>query len=122
MRRILLVEDQLVARKAFAIVLALDLPGSMMVEAGSLAEARAQLGTIAIDIAVVDLNLPDGSGLDLIPEIRAAYPHVGVVVLTASTDPVVLEQAQGLGATRVSKSDAFTELRHVIEHLRLGKG
>ena len=91
MRDVLLVEDHLVIRKAYAVVLAFGSSRNVIHEVGSLAEARALLGTTSVDVAILDLNLPDGNGFDLIPEIRAAYPHAGVAVLTASTDPADLE-------------------------------
>ncbi len=83
MTRILIVEDQMVARKALAIVLALEPTFKVVGETGSLAETRALLGKIDVDIVLLDLQLPDGNSLIMLPEIRAAYPDAGVVVLTA---------------------------------------
>ena len=117
MRHVLLVEDHLAIRQAYAFVLALDSTQHVMVEAGSLAEACALVGTITVDIAIVDLNLPDGNGFELIPEICAAHPHAGVAVLTASTDPADLEQARVLGVRLLHKTAALAHLRGVIEHL-----
>ncbi len=89
----------------------------MILEAGSLAEARAILGTTSVNVAILDLNLPDGSGFELIPAIRAVHPHAGVAVLTASTNPADLKQARGLGVRLLHKTAALAHLRGVIEHL-----
>ncbi|MCB9558291.1 MAG: sigma-54-dependent Fis family transcriptional regulator [Deltaproteobacteria bacterium] len=50
--------------------------------ASSLASARQLVGTVEFDAAVVDLQLGDGSGLDLVAEIRVAHPRAEVIVLT----------------------------------------
>ena len=118
MRHVLLVEDHLAIRKAYTVVLTVNSPQDMIVDAGSLAEARALVRTTTVDTAVVDLSLPDGSGFDLIPEIRAAHPHACVVVLTASTNRADLDQAQALGVRLLHKTDGLGQIRDVIEHLR----
>jgi DNA-binding NarL/FixJ family response regulator len=57
-------------------------------QAGSLAQALAALPEIAsnIDVALVDLQLPDGNGVELIRELRIANPQAQSIVLTADTD------------------------------------
>ncbi len=59
----------------------------VVAQAGSLYEARARAAGFEIDVAVLDLSLPDGNGLDLIPELRRTNPHLGVLVLSANLDP-----------------------------------
>ena len=115
--RILIVEDQMVARKALAIVLALEPTFKVVGETGSLAETRALLGKIDVDIVLLDLQLPDGNSLIMLPEIRAAYPGAGVVVLTASTEPSLLAPVQAMGATVMHKSTGLRELRRVLQQL-----
>jgi DNA-binding NarL/FixJ family response regulator len=97
--RILLVEDQRNLRNAIAAELEAD-PGFELVgQAGSLAEARAMLA--GADVALLDLGLPDGSGADLIPELRDTNPETPVIVLSASFDPSEHEQARANGAIAV---------------------
>ncbi len=117
MRHMLLVEDHLVIRKAYTVVLAFGSSRNVILGAGSLAEARTLLATTTVDIVILDLILPDGSGFELIPEIRAAHPQAGVAVLTASTDPADVEQARVLGVRLLHKTAALAHLRGVIEHL-----
>lgn len=66
-------------------------PGFTVVEAGSVTEARRLLD--GVDIAFLDLSLPDGKGADLIPELHAANPHATAVVLTSSINPGEAAQA-----------------------------
>jgi len=75
--------------------------------ARTLADARAVLGDRAapLDAMLLDLHLPDGSGLELLRELRArtatrAFP---VIVLTAEGEDRVLEEAEGLGAGLLTK-------------------
>ena len=51
-------------------------------EAASVAEAAALTRALSPDVAVVDVNLGDGSGLDLVRDLRAAHPSMGLVVCT----------------------------------------
>jgi len=56
------------------------------VPAYSLAEARKKLAENHLDVAVLDINLPDGSGLDFIHEIKQHDSELPVIMLTAYTD------------------------------------
>ncbi len=75
--------------------------------ARTLAEARCALqgGAPPLDAMLLDLHLPDGSGLDLLRELRAAaatraFP---VIVLTAEGEDRILGEAEGLGAGLLTK-------------------
>lgn len=67
---------------------------------GTVAEAHAALEDAAfvVDVALVDLRLPDGSGLDVIRRIRATKPSADVVVITVLDDPSTVLQAVRAGA------------------------
>ena len=68
------------------------------------------------DIIVVDLNLPDMSGLDACRLLRGAAPHSGVILLTAASDPKVKQGAFESGASAfVPKHRAGDELLPAIE-------
>ncbi len=112
MLRLLLVEDHAAFRQALKFVLNLR-PGMRVVaECGSLAECRA-LGDLlkAIDLALLDLMLPDGDGAGLIPVLREANPAMKVLVLSASIEPGVHERAAAAGADRtLDKAKAVTEI------------
>ena len=85
--KVLLVEDDPISRRALARLLALE--GFTVQTASTLAEADAKLDGQAV--AVLDLNLPDGSATTLLKAIRVHHPHLRVVVLTAAADDLVAD-------------------------------
>ncbi|HEV8265243.1 MAG TPA: response regulator [Gemmatimonadales bacterium] len=80
--------------------------------ARSLAEARAVLGTARPDGLLLDLHLPDGSGLDFLRDLRATggMQRLPVLVLTAEGEERVLREARRLGAALVTKPFSPTKL------------
>jgi two-component system response regulator DesR len=100
--RLLLVEDHAAFRGALRFVLNLR-PGTRVVaECGSLAECRALGDRLrAIDLALLDLMLPDGDGTELIAVLRGANPEVKVLILSASIEPGLRERVTEAGADGV---------------------
>lgn len=89
----------------------------VVAEAGSLAEARSLVGAAQPDVLVVDVNLGDGSGLDLVRELRAADPAVGLVVLTMYDGDDPLLGALDSGASVfVLKSAPSDEVLAAVRH------
>jgi len=72
--------------------------GYETVESGTLSEARASLEDNDIDAMLLDLNLPDGNGLDLVPEVRASSPDMAIVVITGVGDVPTAVEALRRGA------------------------
>ena len=91
--RVMHVEDHADFRDLMKILLNSQSDIELVAQAGSLVEARAQVVSSDIDVAVLDLGLPDGNGLDLIPDLRQANPDVGVLILSANLDAANLERA-----------------------------
>jgi two-component system catabolic regulation response regulator CreB len=93
--------------------------------ARTLADARGALADRAapLDALLLDLHLPDGSGLDLLRELRAAAATraLPVMVLTAEGDDRVLGEAEGLGAVLLTKPFSPTKLTARIAAM-LGDG
>jgi len=79
---VLLVDDHMLIRQGLR--RAFEATGDLTVvdEAGSVAQALALTRQHTPDCAVVDINLGDGSGIDLCKQLRAAHPDMGLVVLT----------------------------------------
>ncbi len=82
MIRILIVDDHVLVRQALAFMFEQEADVTVVTQAGSLAEARTRL--VDVDVAVVDLALPDGHGVGVVRELRAANPTGMVVVATSS--------------------------------------
>jgi DNA-binding NarL/FixJ family response regulator len=110
--RLLLVEDHAAFRGALRFLLELG-PGTRVVaECGSVAECRA-LGDLlkAVDLALLDLMLPDGDGLELVAVLRGSNPKVRVLVLSASSEPGLDERVTEAGADGLlDKATPLTEI------------
>ncbi len=108
---ILIIDDHELIRNG--LVQALRTAGHNIVgEAATIAEARAQLLFTKPDLVIVDVNLPDGSGLDLIT------PLIKFIVLTLGDDPGSLQLAHQRGAAAyVLKGEPVTHLLSVIDQL-----
>jgi DNA-binding NarL/FixJ family response regulator len=103
MKRVLIFDDHDLFRQVLAVVLKqyTDLRDSVQVE--SLAEARRVWGGLNgdIDLAIVDLDLPDGDGTELIKELRAAQPDLPVLAFTVVRSVEVRARALQAGANQV---------------------
>lgn len=120
MIRVLLVEDHASFRQALAFMLERESDITVVGQAGSLAEARRLLA--GVDVAVLDLGLPDGNGMVLIEELRAANPRGRVLILTASADQGDLARVIELGAAgTLNKSVGAGEIVTAIRRLSAGE-
>ncbi|WP_269713970.1 response regulator transcription factor [Caulobacter sp. NIBR2454] len=84
--RIALVEDDVAFQEAFRTALAAAPDLAMAGVASTLAEARALLSEAPADVLVVDLGLPDGSGIEIIGEAHARWPDCAIMVATTFAD------------------------------------
>lgn len=86
-------------------------------EAASRSEARAQIAHKNPDVIVVDLNLPDGSGFDLIAWARSISKSIGIVVLTLNEEETFLLAALTAGASAyIVKSAPISDVIAAIKH------
>ena len=91
---------------------------NVIAEAASKAEARALLNKLTPEICIIDLNLGDGSGLDVISEFKSKKKRVIFVVLTMDNDETNLEEAKNSGAAAyVLKNEPATELIEVLKKI-----
>lgn len=116
MKRVLVIDDHPLIRsgirRAIGAVDQLDLVG----EAASKAEALAQINHHNPDAIVVDINLPDGSGLEIIAWGRALSQRLGIVALTVQDLPEhVLACMESGASAHVSKSAPISELITAIK-------
>lgn len=116
-----LVEDEPQTRAALAARLAAVDGYRVAWQADRLATARAALRECLPQVLVVDLGLPDGSGLDLIEEVRTAAPDTAILVLTVFGDEQKLIRAIERGARGyLLKDEPAIGLVDAIEQLRAG--
>ncbi len=107
MNRVLLVDDHASFREMLALVFEREPEFEVVAQAGSLAEARLVLESV--DLAVVDLNLPDGNGMNLIGELHAVYPDTMVLVLTGNPELEVHARAVQQGAAGVLHKTVYVK-------------
>lgn len=114
--RILMVEDELIVRKALSALLALEENILVVGEAGYGKEALAQVKALAPDVMLLDLNLPDCHGLDIIRALAYSGSSTRILVLTASTDDKILKEVLSAGAIGyLLKTHGVTDLLPAIE-------
>lgn len=106
MARYLLIDDHPLMREAMASLVRDIDPAALLLQAGSLAEARRQAGDGALDGVIVDLQLPDGDGAQLVAEFRARWPALPILVLTASEDQGRVRALLGAGASGFAPKSA----------------
>jgi DNA-binding NarL/FixJ family response regulator len=114
--RVMLIDDHASTRQPLAILLDHEDDLTVVAQAASLAEARAALPGIMVDVAVVDLDLPDSDGVELIKHLRAANPDAMTMVLTGSLDRRRLARAVEAGASGVIHKTAL--LADIISGIR----
>jgi DNA-binding NarL/FixJ family response regulator len=118
--RVLLVDDHATFREPLAFMFDREPDFEVVAQAGTLAEARSVLE--GVDLAVVDLNLPNGDGTELIGELRAVNPRGMVLVLTASSEREVHARAVEAGAAGVlHKSVRIKEVIDAARRLAAGE-
>jgi len=113
--RVMLVEDHLAFRQALAFMLGREPDLEVVAQAGSLAQAREMLDT-PLDVAILDLNLPDGDGRDLIGELHRRNAGISVLVLSVMLGSGHLEEVVKAGADAVLHKVAFPPT--IIEEIR----
>jgi DNA-binding NarL/FixJ family response regulator len=118
--RVLLVEDHTVVRQALALAFGMEPELEVVGQAGSVAEAREMLD--GIDVAVFDLDLPDGNGASLIQELHDRNRRAEALVLTASTRQIDHARAVEAGAAGlVHKSTPLNEIVDAVKRVAAGE-
>lgn len=121
--RVMLVDDHVSFRQPLAFMLGWEPDISIVAQAGSLAEARDLLleADSPVDVAIVDLDLPDGIGLGVMDVLRDVHPHAVVLILSAHSDEGRRARAIDAGAASVMhKSSPVEEILDAIRRLWQG--
>ncbi len=98
MNLILIVEDVAETRRWLADVVKIAFPDCQISEAASMRAGLAAADGTAFDLALIDLGLPDGSGLDVLRRLRAGHPETLCVITTVMGDDVHIVAALSAGA------------------------
>jgi putative two-component system response regulator len=93
---LLIVDDEAPFRHALRRTL--ERSGHRVREASNVEEARDQLATQPAELVLCDVNMPGGSGLELVRSVVGDSPDTAIVMLTGLDDPVVADEALAIGA------------------------
>jgi DNA-binding NarL/FixJ family response regulator len=116
--RLLLVDDHEVVRQGLVALLDRRPAFQVVAEAGSVAEALTATRRLKPDLVVMDVRLPDGTGIEACREIRAELPETRVVMLTSYPDEdavmaAILAGASGYLLKQIRGRDLVTALETV---------
>jgi len=99
--KVLIVDDSKLARMVVASAFRRLRPDWELVDATSAEEALAKIA--AIDIALIDFNMPDVDGLELLAKVRAARPAMPVAIVSANLQDEIIARARELNAAFIAK-------------------
>lgn len=120
--RIVLAEDHRVVRRGLQLVLDSEPTFEVVAQVGDIASVRGCLRNNAPDVLVLDLNMPGGPSLPMIPELRAEMPDTQIVVLTAEKDVEIVREARRVGALGyVVKEAADSDLVQAVRAAAAGQ-
>lgn len=114
---ILLVDDHDLIRGGLRRAFEADPEFEVVDDAASCAQALTAVRVCRPDVTVLDVNLPDGSGMDLVPQLRELAPHMGIVVLTMyETDDHLFNALHNGASAFVAKGSPTSELLSAVRH------
>ncbi|SEK74562.1 response regulator [Streptacidiphilus jiangxiensis] len=120
--RVFLLDDHEVVRRGVHELLSLESDIEVVGEAGTAAEALVRIPATRPDVAVLDVRLPDGSGVEVCREIRSQLPEVKCLMLTSFPDDEALFDAIMAGASGyVLKAIRGTDLLSAVRDVAGGK-
>jgi len=100
---VLLVDDSKLARIVAGKTIAALQPNWTRIEASNAEEALDAVKSNAVDLAVLDFNMPGKDGLELAAELRESYPSMPIAIITANVQNEIIARARELNATFVGK-------------------
>ena len=107
--RIMIVDDHALVRRGMAHVVRECFSDADVVEAGGAGEAMQVMETDPVDIALVDVRMPNTNGLDLLHDLRTTWPKVPVIVLTTFDHAHYVRRALAEGAAGYLLKEATPE-------------
>jgi len=120
--RILLADDHRIVRSGIRQLLEGEGELQVVSEAGDVEEAQALIEKHKPDVAVLDIQMPKASGIEVTRWVRAHFPEVGVLILTAyDDDPYVMAVLQAGANGYVLKTAAAEELIQAVRDVNEGK-
>ncbi|WP_033214223.1 response regulator [Kitasatospora phosalacinea] len=120
--RVFLLDDHEVVRRGVHDLLSMEGDIEVVGEAGTAAEALNRIPAVHPDVAVLDVRLPDGNGVEVCREIRSRDPSVKCLMLTSFSDDEALFDSIMAGASGyVLKAIRGTDLLSAVRDVAAGK-
>jgi two-component system, NarL family, response regulator DevR len=118
--RVFLLDDHEVVRRGLRELLEAEPDMEVVGEAGTAEEAYGRIPATSPDVAVLDLQLPDGSGIDVCREVRSKHPEISCLMLTSFSDDEavyasILAGAAGYLLKQVRGTDLVDAIRRVAQ-------
>jgi DNA-binding NarL/FixJ family response regulator len=107
--KILIVDDHALVRRGMSYVVKEGFPDADVSEAGSAAAALVILRAEKVDLALVDVRMPDLDGLDLLRSVKAEWPDIPVIMLSTYENAPYVKRALSDGASGYLLKDATPE-------------
>ncbi|WP_426573755.1 response regulator [Aquihabitans sp. McL0605] len=114
--RVFLLDDHEIVRRGVRDLIEAEPDLLVVAEAGSVAEALDRIATSHPDVAVLDVQLGDGSGIEVCREIRSSHPEIACLMLTSFTDEEamldsVIAGAAGYVLKQIRGNDLVSSIR-----------
>lgn len=120
--RILVVDDHPLVRSGFRGVLRMTFPGAEVGESGSAADALERVAAAPPDLVLVDIGLPDFSGVEVVRRIRATGGRMPILVVAGEADGWTVREAMGTGANGfVMKTISADAMRRALVAVLAGE-
>jgi two-component system, NarL family, response regulator DevR len=120
--RVMLVDDHEVVREGLKALLNRREGMTVVGEAGTVAQSVEVAASVRPDIVVMDLRLPDGSGIEACREIRSELPNAKVIMLTSYADEeAVMSSILGGASAYLLKQTRGSQLAEAIEGVARGE-
>lgn len=119
---VMIVDDHEIVRNGIAEVVERVAGLTVVAEAGSVADALMRAELAQPQVILVDLQLPDGNGIDLIEQLKVVLPSARCIVLTSFDDDMALAEALKKGAAAfLLKTVPGVEIANVIKAVAQGR-
>jgi DNA-binding NarL/FixJ family response regulator len=118
---ILIADDHAVVRRGLREILDDAIPGATFSEAGNGDEVMGQLGKSTIALLVLDINMPGRSGVDVLRDVKHAYPRLPVIILSVHPEEQYAVRCLRAGAAAyINKESASEELAIATKRILSG--
>lgn len=122
MTKIMIIDDHPLVRIGFRLMIETEPGFNLCSEAASIDEALTVIRRFSPDLVVVDLSLPDGSGLDLIKRLLANHPELLILVYSMHDEDLFAERALLAGAKGyINKQESGEQVMTAIKQILNGK-